>query len=82
MADSAHDTSEVREKVVFDDNGVSQQLFGPGDRNLKTLRSALGVRINRRGNEVSVIGAREQVELATSLLGQLYALVRRGRLRR
>ncbi|MBW2732817.1 MAG: PhoH family protein, partial [Deltaproteobacteria bacterium] len=53
-------------------------MFGPGSSHLKLIAEELGVQISSRGNEVSVVGALEQVEQAKALLEQLYSLVQRG----
>jgi len=54
------------------------QLVGPGDRNLKALQRELGVNAHTRGNEVTLVGAPRTVQLAWTLLGQLYGMVRQG----
>lgn len=70
---------QVREKLAFEENSVLPQLFGVGGSNLKSLEREIGLRIHSRGNELTLIGQPEQVELARSLLVQLYGLARRGR---
>jgi len=72
-------TGEVlREKLTFDENALLAQLTGPGGVLLKVIEREMGLRIHARGNQVTLIGPKEQVELGSELLGQLYALVRRG----
>jgi phosphate starvation-inducible protein PhoH and related proteins len=69
----------IREKLAFEDNGVLAQLYGAGGRNLKTIEREVGLRIHSRGNELTIAGLPDQVELVRGLLVQLYALARRGR---
>jgi phosphate starvation-inducible PhoH-like protein len=69
---------EFREKVTFEENAVSAQLFGPGGRNLKTIQRELGIAAHNRGNELTLVGEQVSVELAQTVLVQLYGMVQRG----
>jgi phosphate starvation-inducible protein PhoH and related proteins len=69
----------VREKLAFDDNAVLAQVSGPGGINLKILEREVGLRVHTRGNELSLVGQPDQVDLARTLLVQLHGLARRGR---
>jgi phosphate starvation-inducible PhoH-like protein len=77
----AADAGEVRDRLSFEDNNVVAMLFGAGCANLKAIERELGgrVKLNSRSNEVLLSGPAEDVELARTLLVQLYALARRGR---
>jgi len=55
-----------------------EALFGIHDQNLKRIEKALEVRINARGNEVSIEGPEEGMAQAAHLLGQLSTLVEGG----
>ena len=70
--------AEASKRLLFEDNGAAQQLFGDLGRHLRTVEQAAGVAIHARGNELTVKGPRHAVEVAASLLEQLYALIRRG----
>jgi phosphate starvation-inducible PhoH-like protein len=72
---------QARDKLVFEDNALAVQLYGVSGANLKLLERELGegFRAHSRGNELTLVGLPDQVELARSLLVQLYALARRGR---
>jgi phosphate starvation-inducible protein PhoH and related proteins len=69
----------VRDKLAFDDNATLAQLSGAGGVNLKILEREVGLRIHTRGNELTLVGQPDQVELARTLLVQLHNLARRGR---
>jgi phosphate starvation-inducible PhoH-like protein len=69
---------DFRERVAFEDNAVSAQLFGPGGRNLKALQRELRIAAHNRGNELTLVGEQESVELAQTVLVQLYGMVQRG----
>ena len=78
-ASNGEPPGSAREKLAFEDNGAVAELVGAGARNLKTLERELGLKIHCRGNELTIVGPADQVELAQTLLSQLYGLVRRGR---
>jgi len=70
--------SQAAPRLVFDDNGALAALHGPRGEHLRILESEIGVRLHERGNEVSMFGEEDGVELAERALGQLYDLARRG----
>jgi phosphate starvation-inducible PhoH-like protein len=61
----------------FQDNALSQVLFGPHNVNLERIERALGVALNARGNTVSVSGSPEASAEAGQVLDALYELARR-----
>lgn len=70
--------NETSRDLEFGDYSIAQVLFGDLNRNLHTVEQAAGVHINARGNSLQVQGKTHSVELAVSLLEQLYGLVRKG----
>ncbi|MCW5211629.1 PhoH family protein [Desulfobulbus sp. TB] len=71
-------TKETEQNLEFNDYAVAQVLFGVHNHNLKTVEQAVGVHIHDRGNSLTITGKGHAVELAVSLLSQLYDLVRKG----
>ncbi|MCI5120177.1 MAG: phosphate starvation-inducible protein PhoH, partial [Candidatus Electrothrix sp. AUS4] len=71
-------TGETEQNLEFDDYAVAQVLFGVHNHNLHTIEQAVQVQIYDRGNTLNITGRAHAVELATSLLSQLYDLVRKG----
>lgn len=71
-------TEETERNLNFDDFAVAQVLFGMHNHNLNTVEQAVGVHIHDRGNTLNITGRGHAVELAASLLSQLYDLVRKG----
>ena len=59
------------------DEGI-ETLFGSLDDNLKSLESALQVRLRTSGHDVVVEGAHDDVQKAERVLGQLGDLLRQG----
>ncbi len=62
----------------FADNASAQVLFGDLNRNLQAVEQSAGVSIHARGNTLQVSGRSHAVELAVSVLEQLYGLIIRG----
>jgi phosphate starvation-inducible PhoH-like protein len=69
---------ETEQNVEFGDNTAVQVLFGDLNRNLHTVEQAAGVHIHQRGSSLLIQGQTHAVELAVSVLQQLYGLVRKG----
>jgi phosphate starvation-inducible protein PhoH and related proteins len=64
--------------IALPEEGV-RSLFGPYDENIKYLEGLIGVRIHLRGNELTVEGDDEDVELVQSILNDFAALFEEGR---
>lgn len=63
-------------KLTFPDLDLSRQLFGEHNRNLQKVATAIGVRINTRGNSVYIDGDEIEARLAQNVLEQLYGLLK------
>lgn len=64
--------------VTFDDNRLVAALSGEFDAHLMILEESLGVRIDPRGNRLSVTGAPESRARAIRVLGGLYRRLQKG----
>jgi phosphate starvation-inducible PhoH-like protein len=71
---------EARDKLTFDDNGTSLALFGQGNKNLKLIAERTRTEIHARGSELTLVGDSHRVALTRSLLEQLYAIAKKGRM--
>ncbi len=65
-------------KIELPPRGL-ETLFGVHDQNIKYLESLLDVRINARGQDVSIDGAPDDVETAENILEDFSALFKEGR---
>ena len=65
-------------QVTIEDNAVAVALFGEAGENLKRLEKKLGVKLDTRGNVVSISGENEKVEHAEKLLTELCGLIEKG----
>lgn len=62
----------------FDNNQILQKLFGPEDRNIRSLEKALNITINARGDTLSITGDRSNSIIGEQVLKQLYTLLKKG----
>ena len=69
---------ENAEKVIFDDLQLANALFGAHSENLKRIARTVGVKINAKGNALTVQGEGLDVELSIRVLNDLYALLKKG----
>ena len=68
----------VLKKVALPEEGI-RTLFGPYDENIKHLESLVGVRVNLRGNELTIEGDQQDVELVEKIMEDYAALFEEGR---
>ncbi len=69
---------EFVEKVAFDDLQTANLLFGAHGENLKRIARNLGVRINAKGNALTIQGDDLDVRLSLRILNDLYTLLKKG----
>jgi len=68
----------VEDRVIMDDLGAVAEIFGRHDQNLSLLEQALEVKMVARGEELLIMGDREQVGAARVVIGQLQEFYRAG----
>ena len=64
--------------LEFNDPRLLRDLLGQHDQHIKILQQALGVKIHVRGSAIEIEGDPLQVELASQIIRQLYALLEKG----
>jgi phosphate starvation-inducible PhoH-like protein len=69
---------EFSEKVIYDDLQTANLLFGAHGENLKRIARTIGVKINTKGNALTVQGGDLDVHLSLRVLNDLYALLKKG----
>ena len=72
-------SSSIRQVLSFEDNLTAAELYGDREAHLRLLQQELGIEAHARGNEVRLSGTRESVDVAKSVLEQLYDVLRSGR---
>ncbi len=78
MKPSAALNADSVQNLEFSDNTITQVLCGDLNKNLHTIEQAAKVTVQARGSQLQVSGSGHSVELAASLLKQLYALIGKG----
>jgi phosphate starvation-inducible PhoH-like protein len=68
----------LRAVVEFDDNSLLSRLFGDRDLHLERIERQLGVTLASRGNRVMIAGPPSAIEIARTVLTNLYDKLRRG----
>ena len=71
-------TEEEVVRLSFDDTHLARNLFGPREENIKYLRKYFGVRASIRGNHLTLIGARKEVENTSKVISELAGIVKKG----
>jgi phosphate starvation-inducible protein PhoH and related proteins len=66
------------EKIVFPDNDILRNLIGEHDKNVILIEKLEIVKLNLRGNVISITGSQPSVHLIRNLLSQLYEITRKG----
>ena len=75
----SHSSDLVREQLTFADNTVAVALYGQNNSHLRLIERQLGLSLHARGNELSLIGSKDSVELAHRLIEQLRTMQQQGR---
>jgi len=70
--------SRDNQTLVLDDNHIAMNLFGERGNNLKKISSELNVKINAKGNELTLFGKEKDVIIANKVLRELYELISDG----
>ena len=68
----------VTERLTLEDNRVALALFGERNANLKLIERETGAQVHSRGNDLTIVGAGDDVNVARSLVEQLYGMARTG----
>jgi len=71
-------TEAAKVELTFADNDLARSLYGDLNKNLTAIEKAAGVSINVRGSTVAIVGPGHAVQVAASVLEQLYELVKEG----
>ena len=71
-------TEEEVVKLSFDDNHLARNLFGPREENIKYLKKYFDVRASIRGNHLTLMGRKKEVENTSKVITELAGIVKRG----
>lgn len=62
-------------QLTFEDNTLAQALFGQQGQHLRIISRALGVKLQVRGNQITLNGPEPALSLAQRVLNELYDLL-------
>ncbi|MFP3867016.1 MAG: PhoH family protein [Desulfobacteraceae bacterium] len=69
---------EKGHKLLFEDNEAARALFGEHGQNLKIINRVLHLKSQVRGNQVTLVGEENNIELGCRVLEELYDLIQAG----
>jgi phosphate starvation-inducible PhoH-like protein len=69
---------ETTKQLNYPDHNAFKALLGEGDKNLRLIEKLEGIRIAARGDQVTLTGEGQSVDLVENLLGQIYRLIQKG----
>jgi phosphate starvation-inducible PhoH-like protein len=65
-------------QLNFEDNSLAQALFGEQGQHLRIISRSLGVKLQVRGNQITLAGPEPDQALARRVLSELYDLLQAG----
>ena len=80
MSTSVHAGAPDSGDVIlrFDDNALLLNLCGERNANLRLIEKALQIKLNLRGDRISLVGEEADVKVAKRVLEELYSLLSEG----
>ena len=71
-------TEEEYLRLSFEDINVARSLFGPRDENIKHLKSCFNIKASIRGNRLTIIGNKSDLENTNKVITELHGIAKRG----
>jgi phosphate starvation-inducible protein PhoH and related proteins len=71
-------TEEEVVKLTFDDTHLARNLFGPREENIKYLKKYFDVRASIRGNHLTLVGRKKEVENTSRVISELTGIIKKG----
>lgn len=65
-------------QITIEDNTIAVALFGEVGENLKRLEKKLGVKLDTRGNILSIRGDSQKIQVTEKLVAELCELIKKG----
>jgi phosphate starvation-inducible PhoH-like protein len=65
-------------RLSFDDTHLARNLFGPREENIRQLRKYFKVKTSIRGNHLTLIGEKQEVESTGKVINELATIVKKG----
>ncbi len=74
----AEQTEESLLRLSFDDINVARNIFGPREENIKHLKKYFNIRASVRGNHLTVVGGKKDLESTGKVIDELKGMVMKG----
>ena len=71
-------TEEQYIKFSFDDINTARNLFGPRDENIKYLRKYFNIKASVRGNHLTIVGNKDELENTSRVINELKGIIKKG----
>lgn len=71
-------TEEGFLRLSFDDINVARNLFGPREENIKYLKKYFNIKASIRGNHLTLIGGKKDIEDTGKVINELHGIVKKG----
>jgi phosphate starvation-inducible protein PhoH and related proteins len=71
-------TEEEYLRLSFEDINIARNLFGTRDENIKHLKKCFNVKVSVRGNHLTIIGNKSDLENANKVITELHSIAKRG----
>ncbi len=71
-------TDEGFLRLSFDDIDVARSLFGPREENIKYLKKYFNIKASIRGNHLTLIGGKKDIEDTGKVINELHGIVKKG----
>ncbi len=71
-------TEEGFLRLSFDDINVARSLFGPREENIKYLKKYFNIKASIRGNHLTLIGGKKDIDDTGKVINELHGIVKKG----
>jgi len=71
-------TDEGFLRLSFSDINIARNLFGPHDENIKYLKKYFNVRASVRGNNLTIVGNKRDIENTNRVINELQGVIKKG----
>ncbi|MCX5811562.1 MAG: PhoH family protein [Proteobacteria bacterium] len=71
-------TEEEYLRLSFEDINVARNLFGTRDENIKHLKKCFNIKVSVRGNHLTIIGNKSDLENANKVITEIHGIAKRG----
>jgi phosphate starvation-inducible protein PhoH and related proteins len=71
-------TEEEYLRLSFENINIARNLFGTRDENIKHLKKCFNIKVSVRGNHLTIIGSKSDLENVNKVIAELHGIAKRG----